>query len=186
MDNLAKRIHPLDGRVYGGNGIMLQPFDPFERISLRAEDAAVGGINKVLDIKLPRTPRTSASREISKLGNLSALWIGPDEWLVVAPYGTGLEEKINSVKKGLYSAVAIDHRNTSITVSGKNAAVAINAGCPQDLSDKVFPIGTCCRTIIGKAEVILWRVGEDRFHIECWRSFSDYVWKYLADAARCA
>jgi sarcosine oxidase subunit gamma len=184
MDNVAERIHPLDGRVFGSNGVLLQPFDFFERVSLRAEEAAIDGINKALDLKLPREPRTSATRELSELGNLSVLWIGPDEWLVVAPDGTGLVDKINSVSKGLYSAVAINHRNTSITVSGKNAKLALNAGCPQDLSQNAFPIGCCARTIIGKAEVVLWRIGEDAFHVECWRSFSDYVWKYLVDSAR--
>lgn len=184
MDNLAERIHPLEGRVYGSNGVLLQPFDFFERVSLRAEDAAIAGIEKALGLSLPRQPRTSQTRELSELGNLSALWIGPDEWLVVAPNGTDLEGKINAVKKGLYSAVSIDHRNTSITVSGVNAKLALNAGCPQDLSDDAFPVGCCARTIIGKAEVVLWRVGENSFHVECWRSFSDYVWKYLADSAR--
>lgn len=184
MENSAERIHPLEGRVFGSNGVLLQPFDFFERVSLRAEEAAIDGIGKALDLPLPRNPRTSATRELSDLGNLSVLWIGPDEWLVVAPDGTDIEGKINSVKSGLYSAVSVNHRNTSITVSGVNATLALNAGCPQDLSQEAFPVECCARTIIGKAEVILWRIGEDTFHVECWRSFSDYVWKYLADSAR--
>ncbi len=184
MDNLATRNHPLDGRVFGSNGVLLQPFDSFERVSLRAEEAAIEGIGQALGLALPREPRTSVTLELSELGNLSILWIGPDEWLVVAPDGTDIEEKINSVTSGLYSAVAINHRNTSITVSGVNAMLALNAGCPQDLSIDAFQAGSCARTIIGKAEVVLWRISENTFHVECWRSFSDYVWKYLVSSAR--
>lgn len=184
MDNLATREHPLEGRVFGSNGVLLQPFDFFERVSLRAEEAAIAGINNTLGLALPRQPRTSVTLELSEQGNLSILWIGPDEWLVVAPNGTDLMRRINTVTSGLYSAVSIDHRNTSITVSGVNATLALNAGCPQDLSEEAFPIGCCARTIIGKAEVVLWRTAEDSFHVECWRSFSDYVWKYLASSAR--
>ena len=47
-----------------------------------------------------------------------------------------------------------------------------------------FPIGTCSRTLLGKVEIVLWRSAENEFHVECWRSFSDYAFAYLTDAAR--
>ena len=68
----------------------------------------------------------------------------------------------------------------------RNAVNALNSGCPRDLSDAAFPVGTCSRTLMGKAEIILWKTADDEFHVECWRSFSDYVWKHLVDAARTA
>jgi len=153
----------------------------FVRISLRAEEKAIAGLEKAVGISLPRKPATSAT-----VGEVTALWIGPDEWLILGKEGSELEAKLNQVNTGLYSAVAINHRNTAITVSGKNAVNALNGGCPRDLSLEAFPVGACGRTIIGKAEVVLWRTAENGFHVECWRSFSDYVWKYLADSARSA
>ena len=62
----------------------------------------------------------------------------------------------------------------------------LNSGCPQDLSLDAFHVGSCSRTILGKSEVVLFREAENRFRVECWRSFFDYVWKYLADAAKSA
>jgi len=177
----AERIHPLDARVYGGNGVTLSPVAPMERISLRAEEKAIAGLGKAIGLSLPKKPGTSVSK-----GTTAALWIGPDEWLILGAEGTGLEEKLNKVKTGLYSAVSVNHRNTAITVSGANVVNALNGGCPRDLSLDAFPVDGCGRTIIGKAEVVLWRTAEDAFHVECWRSFSDYVWKYLVDSARSA
>jgi sarcosine oxidase subunit gamma len=104
----------------------------------------------------------------------------------MAEKGAGIEDKLNSVTTGLYSVVSINHRNTAILVYGANAVNALNGGCPRDLSLEAFPAGTCSRTIIGKAEVVLWRTDTQSFHVECWRSFSDYVWKFLVEAARCA
>ncbi|MGI9351418.1 MAG: sarcosine oxidase subunit gamma [Rhizobiaceae bacterium] len=181
MVEAAQRKQPLAGRIYGNNGVSLVPVDACERISLRAENKALAGLGKAMGLSLPRKPGTTANK-----GEVSVLWIGPDEWFITAPYGKQLEKKLNDVKSGLYSVVSIDHRNTAFTVSGINAAHAINSGCPRDLSLDAFPVGHCSRTMLGKAEVILWRTKEEEFRIECWRSFSDYVWKFLADAARSA
>lgn len=178
---LAERMQPLEGRVYGGNSVTLTPAQAMERVSLRSEEKAVAALGKAIGLSLPRKPGTSVTK-----GDVTALWIGPDEWLVLGTVGSGLEAKLNKVKTGLYSVVSVDNRNTGLVVSGANAVNAINGGCPRDLSLKAFPVGGCGRTIIGKAEVVLWRTGEDTFHVECWRSFSDYVWKYLADCARSA
>ena len=86
--------------------------------------------------------------------------------------------------KALHSAVGISHRNVAIAVTGPAAAAAINAGCPQDLSLAAFPVGACSRTMLGKVEIVLLRTAEDAFRVECWRSFSDYVWTFLTEAAK--
>ena len=86
--------------------------------------------------------------------------------------------------KALHSAVGISHRNIAIAVTGPAAAAAINAGCPQDLSLTAFPVGACSRTILGKIEIVLLRTAEDSFRVECWRSFSDYAWTFLTEAAK--
>ena len=181
MADIAARLHPLEGRIHGNNGVSVTPLEAHERISLRAETKAVAALGKAIGLTLPKKPGTSSQK-----GGISALWIGPDEWFVIGPEGSNLETKLNKVKTGLYSCVSIDNRNTGMLVSGQNAINALNSGCPRDLSLDAFPVGCCSRTILAKAEIILWRVSEDSFHIECWRSFSDYVWKYLVDAARSA
>lgn len=181
MVEAAIRLHPLEGRVYGGNGVALSPLENRERISLRAETKSVAALGKAIGLTLPKKPGAT----ITKNG-VTAMWIGPDEWFIMGVEGAGLEEKLNTVKTGLYSVVSINHRNTGMMISGHNAVNAINGGCPRDLSLEAFPVNTCSRTIIGKAEVILFRTGAEEFHVECWRSFSDYVWKFLAEAARSA
>jgi sarcosine oxidase subunit gamma len=42
----------------------------------------------------------------------------------------------------------------------------------------------CTRTMLAKAEVLLWRTGAVSFRLEVWRSFAPYVTQFLGEAAR--
>jgi sarcosine oxidase subunit gamma len=57
-------------------------------------------------------------------------------------------------------------------------------GCPLDLDTAAFPVDTAARTLFGKAEIVLWRTGDDTFHVEIWRSFAPYVVGLLTEFAR--
>jgi len=181
MSNVAQRIGPLDGRNFGATGATLTPAAPATRISLRAREDGLATAKKVLGFALPAKPKSSAAK-----GGIHCLWIGPDEWLVIDTEGSGLPEKFAGQGNTKLSAVDISHRNTAILLEGAKAVEVLNSGCPQDLSSAVFPVGACSRTILGKSEIILYRTGEQAFHVECWRSFSDYAWSFLVDAAKSA
>lgn len=176
----ASRIHPLVGRKVANSAVTLTPAEPAARLSLRARPDGIAALSKALGVKLPETPKTSTT---SKSGARAALWLGPDEWLVIDTAG-GDPLADCAKAKALHSVVDISHRNTAIMVEGKGAEATLSAGCPQDLSLAVFPVGACSRTILGKIEVVIWRTGETAFRVECWRSFSAYAFDFLEEAAR--
>ena len=135
-------------------------------------------MSKTLGVKLPTQPKTSVSK-----GKRTALWLGPDEWLVIDEAGN--DPLLDcAMEKALHSAVGVSHRNVAFSVSGRDAEAVLSAGCPQNLSLETFPVGACSRTILGKVEVVIYRTAADAFRVECWRSFSDYVRDFLEDAAR--
>lgn len=177
----ANRIHPLADQLFAGNSVTIKPVAARTRISLRAGDSEIKAINKILGLNLPTQPKTSTMS-----GDRIAMWLGPDEWLILDKPKSTLKELPQNLSAILCSAVDISHRNTAISVTGENAANVINAGCPQNLALDVFATNACSRTILGKSEIILWRTADNAFHVECWRSFSHYVWKYLVDAAKTA
>ncbi|WP_320198164.1 sarcosine oxidase subunit gamma [Agrobacterium sp. rho-13.3] len=174
----ANRTLVLDGTRGGSATVSIKIAAPAFRISLRAKADAVEELSQALDIKLPQSPKSSATS-----GLRSALWLGPDEWLVIDQGESNLLDACASVS-AIHSATDVSHRNVAITVSGTGAEATINAGCPQDLSLAAFPVGACSRTIFGKAEVVLVRIAEDTFRVECWRSFADYVFGLLEEGAR--
>ena len=174
----VERRPALTGSKVSARGVTVAVLLPAERISLRAPAASVAALSKALRVKLPQVPKSSASK-----AGRTALWLGPDEWLVLDEAGKDPMADLASARV-LHSAVGISHRNVGIAVSGPAAAATVNSGCPQDLSLAVFPAGACSRTVLGKSEIVLWRTAEDEFHVECWRSFSDYVFTFLSEAAR--
>jgi sarcosine oxidase, gamma subunit family, heterotetrameric form len=178
----AARRLPL-AAVHGGSAtVRLMPAQPAERISLRARAEDVPALSRALGLDLPVRPKTSVSAN-----GRTALWLGPDEWLVIAEGDGSSSSDLRAACASsgvLHSAVDISHRNTAILVEGPGSAAAINAGCPQDLSPKAFPVGACSRTIFGKVEIVLLRTGKEAFRMEVWRSFSDYAFGLLAEAAR--
>ena len=119
-------------------------------------------------------------------GERTALWLGPDEWLLIAPpeqsgLATRLERALSSWP---HSLVDVSHRQVALVVHGAAAATLLASGCPLNLEAAAFPVGMCTRTLLAKAEVLLWRLGASEFRIEVWRSFAPYVSQYLAEAAR--
>lgn len=165
------------GRDFSAKGVKLAVLQPAERISLRAPEASLAALSKALGVTLPKSPKSSATKD-----GRTVLWLGPDEWLVIDEAGGDPLADCAGVKQ-LHSAVGVSHRNVGISVTGWAAAATVNAGCPQDLSLAAFPVGACSRTVLGKVEIVLLRTAEDAFRVECWRSFSDYVFAFLSQAA---
>ncbi|QND48279.1 sarcosine oxidase subunit gamma family protein [Rhizobium lusitanum] len=177
MVDLATRKVPLTGRHGGSGTVRLTPAAAASRIALRAPDDSIAGLSKALGVKLPRKPKTSAHGH-----GRYALWLGPDEWLVIDDGGTELVALAASAGV-LHSATDVSHRNTAIIVSGPGAQATLAGGCSQDLSLVAFPVGACSRTLFGKVEIVLLRLDEETFRVEVWRSFSDYAFGLLAEAA---
>lgn len=173
----AVRKPVLQGKRGGSSTVRLTPAEPAARVSLRAGADAIAGLSKSLGIKLPVKPKSSVAAK----GRI-ALWLGPDEWLLIDEKGGDLMADC-AASGTVHSATDVSHRNTAIIVSGPGAEATINAGCPQDLSLSVFPVGAASRTILAKIEVVLYRVDEETFRVECWRSFADYAFGLLAEGA---
>lgn len=169
---------PVLAGLKGGNGaVRITPCPPASRISLRSGAAEVAALSDVLGLQLPVRPKTSASR-----GERMALWLGPDEWLVIDQTGADLMA-LCAGSGVVHAATDVSHRNIGIMVSGPGAAATINAACPLDLSLTGFPVGAAARTVFGKIEMVLHRVDEDTFRVECWRSFADYAFGMLSEGA---
>ena len=165
---------PLDGlRPTNVPGRLLVTAAPDSaRLSLRGDAALLGA---AFGIALSIEPCRAVSA-----GGRTALWLGPDEWLLLAPPGT-LDPAITVTGAAV---VDIGHRQVGLALEGPGAVDALAAGCPLDLHSSAFPPGMCTRTVFGKAEIVLWRQSEARFHVEAWRSFAGYVHGLLEVAGR--
>jgi sarcosine oxidase subunit gamma len=117
----------------------------------------------------------------------AALWLGPDERLLLAPDGQAetLSAELEAALGDLpYSLVDVSDRQVALSVTGARARDLLASGCPLDLDPSVFPVCACTRTVFAKSEVVLWRRSGEEYHLEVWRSFSAYVGGWLQEAER--
>ena len=116
----------------------------------------------------------------------ATLWLGPDEFLLLAgdsASANAAESLQQALAMTAHSLVDVSHRQFAIEVSGPHAETILSGACPLDLNVAEFPVGMCTRTVLAKADIVLWRTGPDAFHLEVWRSFSGYVTGLLSEIA---
>jgi heterotetrameric sarcosine oxidase gamma subunit len=149
------------------------------RLSVRAGSAAATAIGLALGVLLPSVPcRSIISRD------RAALWLGPDEWLILAPESAFdlAAQATRAIGEQAASIVDVSHRSQTLEITGPRAEWCLNGFCALDLDLHGFPVGMCTRTVFGKAEVVLWRIAPEVFHLDVARSFVPYVWGCLEEA----
>ncbi len=152
------------------------------RFLLRGGAEVVDPVATAFGVAPPTRPVGSASE-----GVRAVLWLGPDEWLLIAedadalPLGAELESALAGV---FHALVDVSHRQVALEVTGPGAERLLGAAVPLDLDPAAFPVGMATRTLLMKAEITLWRREPERFRLETLRSFSPYVAAVLTQAAR--
>jgi sarcosine oxidase, subunit gamma len=116
----------------------------------------------------------------ASMENIALLRPGPDEWLLVS------EAKIPSKWREIAGAGAIEisHGYAGIEWLGPRVMLALSAGCPLDWHESAFPLGMATRTLYGKSEVLVWRQGPKRFHMEVSRSYLTAILGFFGETGR--
>lgn len=166
MSDLLSRTEPVPTAPFVADGVTISLAPPMARFSLRARQGQA--LETLLGVKVPK--KIGATE-----GGVACL--GPDEWLLRAGPGAMI-----AMGGGLPVAITdVSERSVCFTIQGPRAAQLLMTGCPIDLDQ--FAVGRATRTIFETVEIIIFRDAEDRFQIEVWRSFSDWLWTALTTAA---
>ena len=177
----VERNNPVAGNRFANANVSIEAAaanSRTARINFRATVKGAKDFGKALGMELPTEPG-----QVVKNASTFAVWIGPDEWLILDDKKT-IEDLMPRRENANISATDISHRNFAFYLSGEGAVSVLNAACPRDLSLAAFPVNTGSRTSFGKAEIVLVRTGRATFRVECWRSFAPYVWELLVDGAK--
>ncbi|NIA68926.1 sarcosine oxidase subunit gamma [Pelagibius litoralis] len=148
-------------------------------------------VNGALGLGLPVEPNTAAQNE-----TLAILWLGPNEWLLVrhdvSPEAEAqLSASLRDALGDIHSAVTeVGESLVCIHISGPRAADVIAKGCPLDLHPSAFGgAGHCAQSHLSKTAITLHQLsnedeGGPDYDLYTRRSFADYLWRWLSDAAR--
>jgi sarcosine oxidase subunit gamma len=111
-------------------------------------------------------------------------WLGPDEWLVVTDVDAvavadHLEAAVGE-EPGLVLDVSANR--TVLELTGPQARLVLEKGCPVDLHPRAFGPGRAVATTLARVPVLLWQTGEASYRMLPRSSFADYVASWLLDA----
>ena len=179
LQHLAERLREAgsDGVAIGEHAFLAQV-----DVRLGRDEAAAATVADALGFRLPAVPGTVASA-----GGRSALWLGPDEWLVVGPPGSedDLTRRLQSaLAGGLGAAVDVSANRTVIELAGHHAREILEKGCSLDLHPRAFGPGRCAQTLLARAQVILEQSSEEpAYRLFVRPSFAAYLAAWLMDAA---
>jgi sarcosine oxidase subunit gamma len=159
----------------------LRELPPAARFVFQGGAAAQSAAGALWNMPFPEIACRAASD-----GTRAALWLGPDEfllWDAEASSDDYASAFLKLQQDHPCSVVDVSHRQVGWEISGTRAETILAGACPLDLGVEHFPIGMCTRTVLGKAEVLLWRREPANFHLEAWRSFAPYVTALLTEIA---
>ena len=150
-------------------------------------DAARAGFRRAVSTALGLGPVVEPLTAARKR-DVSILWLGPDEWLVVVPdrrierVGHALRDALD----GQHAAVTdVSDSRTILALSGPDAHAVLAKGCPLDFHPRVFGPGRCAQSRLAKCQVLIHQVNAaPAFEIYVNRSFAEYAWTWLEDAGR--
>jgi len=155
-------------------------------VNLRGDVAA--SVANVFGVTLPVQANT-----VNTEGTGIALWTGPDEWLLIHASADD-RDRVAALERSAagkhVSIVDVSSAQTVIYVSGAGARDVLARGCPLDLHSRALPPGRCAQTHFGHIPVTIWLDNskpdpdaDPWFNLVVRRSFADYLWRLLDDAA---
>jgi sarcosine oxidase subunit gamma len=158
-----------------GAGVAIALRRPVAMLDVRGPaDAVAAHVKARHGLDISRQPNTAIGFAVR------ALWLGPDEWLIVS------NATASAISDGCdrtdVSITDVSHGRAALRMRGPHVRDALAKGCPLDLDSRVFPPGRCAQTAIGRISVILDHVERDVFDVYCSRSYAASFWHWLTRA----
>jgi sarcosine oxidase subunit gamma len=142
----------------------------------------VDEVRRLFDVMLPIAPNTTA-----RTSALTALWLGPTSWLLVASEGSALtdfaatRDALNAAGGALFDVSA---SCVAWTVAGAHAATVLAKGCPLDFHPRAFAEGACAQSVLGHVNALFYkRASSPAFTVLVARSYARDVWRTLCLSA---
>ncbi|MGP4008469.1 sarcosine oxidase subunit gamma [Streptomyces sp. 4N124] len=168
--------------VTGTRAVALTEWPFLTMVNLRVDPAseAADRIEKALGVPLPRQ-----CGDTTAAGPHTAVWLGPDEWLVLSQAdATALATELTEALDGAPgSVVDVSANRTTLELTGPAARQVLEKGCPLDLHPRAFGPGRALSTTVGPVAVLLWQVDDTpTYRLFPRSSFADYLARWLVDA----
>ena len=168
--------------------ISVKEISPVIKINLRGKKREFfTNVGKNLNMILPTEANTSTTSD-----KLTAIWLSPDEWMVVSneliSKNTNkyeLEDILyNSISKtSLGAVVDVTDQFVQLELKGKGIYEIFSAGCPFNFNEFKDKQGSTIQTVLNHIDVILHNKDENIVNLFVRRSFAEHLWSWIEDSA---
>lgn len=128
-----------------------------------------------------------AFNSTAKAASVTALWLGPASWLLVASGASPLidfgstRDALNAAGGALFD---VSSSRVAFILRGDRAADVLASGCPLDFHPRAFGPGSCRQSLFGSVSALYYRrSAELEFALLVARSFARDTWHALCAAA---
>lgn len=142
----------------------------------------VDAVPRLFGVALPLAPNTITTSDA-----LTAVWLGPSSWLLLAGSDSPLVEyakmrdALNEVGGALFD---VSTSRIAWTLSGARSANVLAKGCPLDFHPRAFAAGTCAQSLLGHVNALFVKHDDaPTFTVLAARSVARDVLHALAEAA---
>ena len=136
-------------------------------------------IGKILSIILPVEPNTSTSN-----GNLDALWLSPDEWMIYLNDNifNNLYNEISKLNLG--SVTDVSDQWVCIKISGSKVFDLLISGSPFDFREFKNNKNHVTQTLLNHIDVTIHHKELNEINLFVRRSFSEHLISWLKDSSK--
>lgn len=174
---LAALADRIDAAAFDGTTLATVPFLAQIGLRLDPDGPAAARVAAVIGADLPGPNR------VAQGGDCRALWLGPDEWVVIGEDGTegALTARLEEAVGADGSVVDLSANRTGLLLAGPQARDVLATCCSLDFHPRVFGPGQCAQTLVQKAGVLIEQTDADAYLILIRPSFAAYVAEWLLD-----
>lgn len=166
--------------------VMLREEPFLAQIALRVPEGAAAtrrACAEAIGLEQPSLPERAGATAGDE--GLAAMWLGPDEWVVVGAPGaeTALVPALRAaIGQAHASVVDVSAARTALRLSGPAARDVLEGGCQLDLHPVAFAPGACAATTLARAAVVLHQLdGLPTYRILVRNSCAAYLCDWLLD-----
>ena len=168
--------------------LQIKEIKPVMKLIIRGKTKNfITAIGKNLNIILPNAANTSSSGEA-----LTALWLSPDEWMLVSNKTVSEDSNtyevednlINNISKVNLGAVTdVSDQFVMINIKGNKIFDLFATGSPFNFNEFKNKKGSVVQTILSHIDVIIHLTEINEVNLLVRRSFSEHLYSWINDSA---
>ena len=170
------------------NGVSIKEIAPIMKLNLRGKTREFfTNVGKTLNMILPTEANTSSSSD-----KLTAIWLSPDEWMIVSNETTSKETNtyelndilFNNISKTSLGAVTdVTDQFVQLEIKGDKIYELFSSGCPFNFNLFREKKGSTTQTLLNHIDVIIHNKDKDFVNLFVRRSFAKHLWEWMEDSS---